>query len=218
MKTAIIAGASGLTGSFLLQLLLNSDRYSEVKALVRRPLAIEHPILKQVTWDFENPNPEEIRADHVYCSLGTTMKKAGSKEKFRKVDYEYPLQLARMAYDRGTKKIALVSAVGANSKSMFFYNKVKGKLEEDLKKIPFEAIYIFRPSMLLGSRQEFRLGEEAGKAVMKTFSFILPDNLKPIHVSQVAGSMLDYMNREEKGVQLIQSGQMLKYSTTSTSE
>lgn len=217
MKTAIIAGASGLTGSFLLQWLLNSDIYSEVKALVRRPLDIEHSALKQVFWDFENLDPEKIRADHVYCSLGTTMKKAGSKEEFRKVDYEYPLKLALMAYDQGAKKFALVSSMGANSKSVFFYNKLKGMLEEDLKGIPFDAVYIFRPSILLGPRQEFRPGEEVGKTIMRTFRFVLPDNLKPIHVSQVARSMLDYMNREEKGVQIIQSGRMQKYSVTPNS-
>ena len=211
MKTAIIAGASGLTGSYLLQQLLKSSKYSEVKALVRRPLDIEHPVLKQIVWDFENSDPEELRAHHVYCSLGTTMKKAGSKDAFKKVDYEYPLQLARMAYEQGAEKFALVSAMGANSKSMFFYNRVKGELEADLKKIPFEAIYIFRPSMLLGPRQEFRLGEEFGKKLMTTLRLIIPANMKPIHVSQVAKSMADHMNQEERGVHVIPSGQMQKH-------
>jgi uncharacterized protein YbjT (DUF2867 family) len=211
MKIALIAGASGLTGSFLLQQLLESNRYDRVKALVRRPLEREHPKLEQVVFDYDNPDPELIEADHVYCCLGTTMKKAGSKEAFRKVDYDYPLQLARMAYRNGAQKFALVSAVGANSRSMFFYNRVKGQLEEAIREIAFSATYILRPSMLLGPRQEKRFGEELGKAVMKPLRVLFPSNMKPVHVSQVAACMADHMNRDEQGVHVIPSGRMLAY-------
>ena len=211
MKTALIAGASGLTGYYLLKQLLTDNTYSIVKALVRKPIDMEHPALKQIVWDFENPDPEDIKADHIYCSLGTTMKKAGSRDAFKKVDYEYPLQIAHMAYENRADKFALVSAMGANSKSIFFYNKVKGQLEEAVKDIPYEAIYLFRPSILLGTRKEFRLGEEVGKVFMKTLGFSLPANLKPVHVSQVAACMRDYMNSEEKGIHIVPSGQMQKY-------
>jgi len=211
METALVAGASGLTGSCLLEQLLESDRYDRVKALVRRPLEREHPKLEQVVFDYDNPDPEIIEADHVYCCLGTTMKKAGSKEAFRKVDYDYPLQLARMAYRNGAQKFALVSAVGANSRSTFFYNRVKGQLEADLREIPFQSVYIMRPSMLLGSRKEKRTGEELGKAVMKPLRFLFPSNMKPVHASQVAACMADQMNRDEQGVHVIPSGRMLNY-------
>ena len=211
MKTALIAGASGLTGSYLLKLLLENEAYSEVKVLVRKSLNIEHPLLQEIVYDYENPDPSVIKADHIYCCLGTTMKKAGSKETFRKVDYEYPLQIAQAAHQNGAEKCALVSAMGANSKSMFFYNKVKGQLEEALKEIPYEATHIFHPSILLGPRKEFRFGEELGKILMKAFKFFLPANMKPIHVSQVAACMDDYMNGEERGIHVIPSGQMQKY-------
>jgi len=212
MKTALIAGASGLTGFYLLKLLLEDETYSEVKVLVRKPLGIEHPLLQQIVYDYENPDLSVIKADHVYCCLGTTMKKAGSKEAFRKVDYEYPLQIAQLAQQNSAEKFALVSAMGANTKSVFFYNKVKGQLEEALKEIPYEAIYIFHPSMLLGPRKEFRLAEELGKILMKIFKIILPSNMKPIHAFKVANSMYDYMNGEERGVHVIPSGYMQKSS------
>lgn len=211
MKTAIIAGASGLTGSYLLKLLLENKTYSEVKVLVRKPLNIKHPSLQQIVYDYENPNPEVIKADHVYCCLGTTMKKAGSREAFKKVDYEYPLQIAQAAHQNGAEKFALVSAMGASIRSRVFYNKVKGQLEADLKEVPYEATYIFHPSMLLGPRKEFRFGEEAGKILMKGFRFFLPANIKPVHASQVAACMQDYMNKKEKGIHIIPSGQMQNY-------
>jgi uncharacterized protein YbjT (DUF2867 family) len=208
MKTALIAGASGLTGSYLLQHLLESDTYNYVKALVRKPLNIEHPKLAEIVFDFDQPDPGVIKAEHVYCALGTTIKKAGSKEAFRKVDYEYPLQIAKTAYENGAKKFATVSAMGANTKSMFFYNRVKGQTEEALKQIPFEAIYIARPSMLLGPRKEYRLGEELGKKLMTSLGFLLPGNMKAVHASKVANCLVNKMNNYEKGIHIIPSGEI----------
>jgi len=213
MKTALIAGASGLTGSYLLKQLLESGKYDRVKALVRKPLGLseDYPSLQEIIYDFEHPDPKMVQANHIYCCLGTTMKKAGSKEAFKRVDHDYPLELARMARQNGAEKYALVSAVGANPRSMFFYNRVKGELEEDLREIPFDAIYIMRPSMLLGPRKEKRPGEEIGKALMKPLRFLMPASMKPVHISQVAAAMLDRMNRKEKGRNIISSGQMQKY-------
>ncbi|MEF8809893.1 MAG: NAD(P)H-binding protein [Bacteroidales bacterium] len=208
MSTAMIAGASGLTGSTLLGLLLESNAYERVKVLVRRPLEIEHPSLEQIVYDYEHPDNSSIQADHVYCCLGTTMRKAGSREAFFRVDHDYPLQIARAAYRNGAAKFALVSAVGANPGSMFFYNRVKGQLEEDLKQIPFESVYIFRPSMLLGNREEFLPAETLGKGLMKPLGFLLPGNMKPIHVRQVAACMFDRIWSEERGVHIIQSKEM----------
>ncbi|MGM0531857.1 MAG: oxidoreductase [Bacteroidota bacterium] len=211
MSAAILAGASGLTGSTLMQLILESNAYDRVKALVRKPLEVGHPSLEQIVYDYEHPDSNEIKADHVYCCLGTTMKKAGSREAFFRVDHDYPLQIARAAYQNGAGKFALVSAVGANPRSMFFYNRLKGQVEEDLKQIPFEVIYIFRPSMLLGTRKEFRPTETLGKRLMKPLSFALPRNLKPIHVKQVAACMFENMMGEEGGIHIIPSKLMQKY-------
>ena len=148
-KKAIVAGASGLVGSYVVRELLKRDEYEEVKVLVRKPLNLGDPALKQVMYDYEQPDPDEVKADHVYCCLGTTMKKAGSKEAFRKVDYEYPLQLAKAASENGAEKFALISAMGANTKSFFFYNRVKGQVEEALREFPFKTTCIFRPSTFL---------------------------------------------------------------------
>ena len=211
MKTALIAGASGLTGTYLLQQLLKNQIYDQVKILVRKPLDKEHPNLQQIVYDYENPDTDLVRADHVYCCLGTTMKKAGSKEAFKRVDHDYPLELARAAYENGSQRFALVSAVGANAGSMFFYNQVKGQLEEALRDIPFEGLFIMQPSMLLGPRKERRLGEQLGKAVMKPLSFLLPGNMKPVHVSQVAAGMIDHMNGQEEKVHIISSSAIRKY-------
>ena len=212
MKTALIAGASGLTGSYLLNHLLNNNTYDRVKALVRKPLDMEHPNLQQIVFDFDLPDPGVIKADHVYCTLGTTIKKAGSKEAFRQVDYEYPLQIAKTAYGNGAEKYAVVSAMGANPNSMFFYNRVKGQMEESLKEIPFESIYIARPSMLLGPRNEYRLGEELGKKLMSFLRFILPANMKAVHASKVASCLAYKMNRDEKGIHIIPSGEIQNFS------
>ncbi len=211
MKTALIAGASGLTGSHLARLMLEGSAYNTVKVLARKPLDIKHSSLEQIIYDYGKPDKELIKADHVYCCLGTTIKKAGSREAFKKVDYDYPLQIAKMAHQNGSQKFALISAIGANPGSKIFYNRVKGQVEEAVKDIPFETTYIMRPSMLLGKREEFRFGEEAGKVIMKLFNFILPKNVKSIHASQVAACMLDKMNSGEKGFYIVSSGQMRKY-------
>ena len=213
MKTALIAGASGLTGSYLLKQLLESGKYDRVKTLVRKPLSLseDDPSLQEIVFDFEHPDPKMVQANHIFCCLGTTMKKAGSKEAFKRVDHDYPLELARMARQNGAEKYALVSSLGANTKSMFFYNRVKGQLEEDLQQLPFEALYLIRPSMLLGPRREKRLGENIGKVLMQPLRFLMPANMKPVHVSQVAAGMLDRMNRKEKGTHIVSSGQMQKY-------
>lgn len=212
MNTALIAGATGLVGSFLLKELLEQEHYSKVTILVRKPLEMSHPRLQQVVFDFDNPDKSAIKADDIYCCLGTTIKQAGSKEAFRKVDYHYPMMLAQTAFDNGCKRFAVVTAIGSSEKSSFFYNQVKGELERDLKKIPFQGLYIFRPSMLLGPRKDFRLGEVAGKAFMKALGFLFPQNIKGIHASRVARAMFYHLYQQQDGVYVIDSGQMQVYT------
>jgi len=216
MNTALIAGSSGLVGSYLLQLLLENENYSQVKALVRKPLDISHPRLQQIIYDFSNPDSELIQADHVYCCLGTTIKKAGSKEAFLKVDYDFPLRLAIDAQKNGTSHFGIVTAMGANSKSFIFYNKAKGMIENDLMKIPFESLNIFRPSMLTGPRSERRFGEEVGKVVMKGIDFLLPKNVKAIHASKVAFAMVFHMQKGKPGLNIFESGKMQVFPVKKT--
>ncbi len=208
MKVALISGATGLVGSFLLKELLEAEHYSKVTALVRKPMEMSHPRLEQVVFDYDNPDTSVIKANDVYCCLGTTIKKAGSKEAFRKVDYHYPLMLGQLAYENGCNQFAVVTAIGSSGKSSFFYNRVKGEVERDLKKIPFQSLCIFKPSFLLGPRKESRLGEDTAKVFMKALGFLFPKNMKAIHASQVAKAMLYYLSQQTSGVHIVESGQM----------
>lgn len=214
-KVALIAGATGLTGQHLLQLLLASSRYRQVKVLTRRDEQVEHPKAEmvKVDWDRLEDFTSYLEADDIFCGLGTTMKKAGSKEAFQKVDYQYPLDLARLTLEQGAQQYLLISAMGADADSMFFYNRVKGQLEDDLAKLAFRSIHIFRPSLLLGERQEERKGEETAKVVMNTVKMFMRGPLRkyqPIHVARVAKDMLDAAAAEEAGIHIHQNHEMLK--------
>lgn len=207
-KTALIVGSTGLVGAYVLKFLLNSHRYDQVISLVRNPSDIRHKKLTQVKFDFDNPDASVVKADDIYCCLGTTIKKAGSKQAFRKVDYTYPLQIARMGLANGTCRYAVITAMGSDEESRFFYNKVKGELESELKELPFQGLYIFRPALLLGNRDEFRAGEKIATAFIKLVQPILPKSLKGIHASQVAGAMVQQVEKELPGVHIINSGAM----------
>ncbi len=192
-KTALVAGATGLIGQQLVDELLQLDNYSEVRVLVRGPIEKHHPKLIKVLFDFDHPDVSLVQGDDVFCCLGTTMKKAGSKEAFFIVDHDYPLQIARAAIQNGSNQYLIVTAMGADPSSSFFYNRVKGKLEEDLKKVGFSALHIFRPSLLLGNREEKRLGEKIGEAVMNFFNPLMVGPLKKyraIDSAKVAKAMV----------------------------
>ena len=163
-KTALIAGASGLTGGYLLNLLLESPEYSSVIAYVRKSSGLTHPKLKEIVVDWETLQ-EPVAAEDIFCCLGTTIKKAGSQEAFRRVDYNYPLQLAQLQYRGGSQQFLLVSAMGADAKSSIFYSRVKGELENALQSIGYKSLHIFRPSFIAGPRKESRTGEKIGLAI-----------------------------------------------------
>lgn len=209
-KTAIIAGSSGLVGSELLKKLLESELYSKVTILVRSQLPIEHPKLHQSIVNFSQLTSKELECDDVFCCLGTTMKTAGSKDAFKLVDYEYPVKLAQEAKEAGASRYFLVSAAGADAKSRIFYSQVKGQTEAAISDIGFGTVYIFRPSMLLGHRKEFRLGEYIGKAIMKGLSFLIPSAFKGIEAAQVAHSMFLCAKKEDTGVQIVTNKMMLE--------
>lgn len=194
-KTAILLGASGLVGGILLDMLLDSSMYSTVKVFVRKLLAKEHPKLVQYVIDFDQPQTYKhlVEGDVLFCCLGTTIKKAGSKDAFRKVDYEYPLLFARMAKENNVKQYLIISSIGANRHSSVFYTRTKGECEDVLKTMGLDSLKIFRPSLLWGKRDEFRLGEQLSGFAMKAFSFLMIGKWKkyrPIKASQVAKGML----------------------------
>ncbi len=200
-KVALVAGTTGLIGGQLLRLLLEDERYSKVIALSRKPLSVNHPKLNNLVVDFSRlaDYADVLKANDVFCCLGTTMKQAGSQEAFRKVDYAYPLELARITKNSGAKRYLLVTALGANKKSSFYYNRVKGEVEEEIGKQEFESYNIFRPSFLQGNRIESRAGEQATNAFFKMFGFLVPKKFKAIDSIKVARAMLAKAKEEKPG-------------------
>jgi len=210
MRTALIVGATGLIGKSCLYELLENTSYTKVIALVRKPLAIKHHQLHQLVVNFDELDSltNELIADDVFCCLGTTIKVAGSQENFRKVDLEYPLKVAELTLQNGATQFLLVSAMGANTQSSIFYNKVKGEVEERIGALGFLSFHIFQPSLLLGARKEFRLGELFGKAIMKGLSFLFIGPIKKykaIPGSTVAKAMVAIALQQKAGLYIFES-------------
>jgi uncharacterized protein YbjT (DUF2867 family) len=210
-KTALVLGATGLIGNLLTHQLLESPQYETVKVLVRSSLKWKHPRLQEVTFDFEHPNGLLAQADDIFCCLGTTMKKAGSKEAFKKVDYQYPMDIARLGLENGAKQFSIVTAMGADPDSSFFYNRVKGEVERDLRALNFPALLIFRPSLLLGNRGENRLGERLAEGAMRLFSPLIPAKYKGVEASKVASAMLVTAQQSLTGPHVYESDVLQAY-------
>ena len=213
MKRAVIAGATGLVGRHLTEILIKSSEYEKVTILVRRPLDISSPKLEQIIYDFKNPDKTKIMGDNFFCCLGTTIKNAGSPEAFREVDFNYITDFAQTAYKRGAEKFLFISAMGANHNSKIFYNRVKGETESSVKQIPLKSVFIFRPSLLAGKRKESRPGETFGKIVMNIFKFFIPLNYRAIDAEKVAMAMYRYSLKDIEGINIIESGLMQKMSS-----
>ncbi|PLT30462.1 NAD-dependent epimerase/dehydratase family protein [Peribacillus deserti] len=209
-RTALIAGASGLIGSELMHLLLNSNEYAEVISLVRTPQHIKHPKLKEriIHFDELKTYEDSLTADDVFCCLGTTIKNAKTREAMYKVDVEYPVSLAQLAYNRGAEQFLIVSSMNANPDSFIWYSKIKGELELKIRKVPFHSVSIFRPSLLLGSRKEFRLGERIGTVLYSAVGILFQGPLKKyraIHAKTVALAMYKSAAAKEAGVTVFSS-------------
>lgn len=210
MKTALIIGSTGLIGSQLLNLLLDSNDYLKVITFVKRDTGIKHKKLTQHIIDFDKPETykELVVGDDFFCTIGTTIKKAGSKEAFTKVDFEYPRQFAALALQNKVKQFLIISSLGADAKSGNFYLKTKGEIQDFLKDCNFESVSILQPSLLLGNRTEFRFGEKVGAFFMKTFSFLFLGNLKkykPIESKTVAKALLKIAQTNNKGLKIYES-------------
>jgi len=206
-RTALIAGASGLVGKFCLQRLLEDGRYRGVHSLVRRSSGLTHPRLHEYVVDFDKLQEglPEFRIDDAYCCLGTTMAKAGSKAAFERVDYDYVRVFAQLAKDRGASRFMLVSALGADPVSSVFYNRVKGRAELEMQQQDFPALHIFRPSLLTGPRDEFRLGERLATPATWLLRPLMRGPLakyRSVHADHVASCMVDAAWTELKGVKI----------------
>lgn len=213
-RTALIAGASGLIGNHCLRFLLEDETYSSVVALVRKSLPVKHQKLRQHIVNFDKLEDASVpEADDIFCCLGTTIKKAGSQTEFRKVDLDYPVRVAKLACQNGAKQFLIVTAIGANKSSLIFYNMVKGEVEEAVKKIPFQSVHIFRPSLLLGEREEKRAGEKAGTILFNLAAplFIGPlKKYKAIEGRVVAGAMVQCAKKNAAGIHIHESNGIQK--------
>jgi len=193
MRSAIVVGATGLVGSYLIRLLCESEEYISVTALTRRKLEYKHEKLVERIVNFDELAESDFDfAQEVFCCLGTTIKKAGTKEQFEKVDVEYPLNVASLAKKRGIQHFIVISAMGANEKAFAYYSRVKGKLEKELIDLEMPRLSIVRPSLLVGDRKEFRLGEKAGEFALNVINPLLVGPMKKarsIEASQVALAM-----------------------------
>lgn len=216
-RTALVAGAGGLVGGHLLQLLLSDESYGTVILPVRRLLDVKHAKLQQqvVNWEKLSDYGEQLRADDLYCCLGTTIKKAGSQQAFLQVDYHYPLHLAQLAKSVSARAYVIVTAMGADPGSRIFYNRVKGEVEQAITQLNLSSLTIVRPSLLLGERTEFRLGERLITAAFRPFSFLFSGPLlkyRPIHARMVATTMWQAARNPQPGVRVIESDEMQKAS------
>lgn len=194
MKTAIIIGGTGLVGKELVKLLLNDDSYNEVRLFVRRKSGFEHPKLNEYVVDFASTASwsELVKGDVLFSAMGTTLKTAGSKAKQYEVDFTYQYEFAKAAAANGVKDYVLISSIGANAQSSFFYMRIKGELDEAVSKLAFERIAILRPAQLVGKRDEKRSGEEIGlKVIRLLIKMGLLKKRLPIEGKTVAQAMLN---------------------------
>jgi uncharacterized protein YbjT (DUF2867 family) len=209
-RTVLVAGASGLVGREILQGLLADDSVAAVHTLGRRELPLQHPKLTQHRVDFK-ALPALPRADEAFIALGTTIKVAGSQEAFRALDHDAIVAVAKAAKTAGAKRLGVVSAMGANTKSPIFYNRVKGETEDALSALGFDTLVIARPSFLAGNREALgqpkRGGEGLALNVSRMLAPLIPDNLKSIPASAVARALLAAVPRTS-GKQVLLSRQM----------
>jgi uncharacterized protein YbjT (DUF2867 family) len=220
VRQAILAGATGLVGRECLRLAL--ERYDSVTALVRRPLRMTDPRLIAREIDFDRLGTIEVpRGAHIYCALGTTIKKAGSEAAFRRVDFDYPRMLAERAAAAGDARFMLVSSVGASTRSPNFYLRVKGELEDAVRAMTFESVHIFQPSILMGDREERRPGERIGIVVAHATAFLLAGPLRKyrgIPAADVAAAMLAAAQKEAHGCFVYRYDEIVELAAASRSQ
>ena len=220
MRTAIVIGATGLVGRHLTEQLLRDRRFELVKIFVRRSTGINNSKLQEHVVDFVNPDgwKKLVTGDVLYSAMGTTLRQAGSKEAQYKTDYTYQYQVAKVAAANGVPEYVLVSAAGSSPDSSVFYSRIKGELERDVQKLPFETIHIIRPGMLAGEREKVRTGEQLGVGVLNIISLIPGlKKLRPIQGGEVARAMLNATFRHVVGIHSYTMGDVAKLAETGAS-
>jgi uncharacterized protein YbjT (DUF2867 family) len=212
-RTAVVLGATGLVGGHCLELLLRDGAWNRVTVLARRSLGRVHPRLEERVADFERlaEHAGAFAAEDVFCCLGTTIKQAGSREAFSRVDHDYVLHSARLAHEQGARRFLLVSALGADAGSRVFYNRVKGEAERDVLALAFEGVALLRPSLLLGRRSEHRAGEAFAQKAAPLLSPLLSGPLRkyrPIPAATVARAMVRLAKERVTGVRVVENDEI----------
>jgi uncharacterized protein YbjT (DUF2867 family) len=205
MRNVLLLGATGLVGRELLKLLLADDGVARLTVLARRPTGANHAKLDEHVIELSAMREEHFAGvDQIFCALGTTIRTAGSEEQFRVVDHDLPLLAARVGLGAGARHFLLVSALGAKRNSRFFYNRVKGEVEDGLLALGYPSVTIARPSLLLGARAEFRLGERLAARL----GWIMPLRTKPIQGRDVAAALVRAAAEDAKGARTLESREM----------
>ena len=214
--TAVVIGATGLTGSLLVEELIKDSDFKTVRTLVRTPADINHPKLEQQIVNFNDLNDYTQKlgeGDVIFCCIGTTQKKVHKdKNAYKKVDYDIPVNAAEIGIAKGFKQFLIVLAIGANENSSNFYLNLKGKTENKIRQFPFVSIGIFQPSILNGNRKENRIVEHIAQTAMDLLSFLLLGPLKKfraIGANNVAKAMLQASKKQTPGIHYYQYADMM---------
>ena len=209
-KSAILLGATGLTGSYLLNELLNNSEYAKVIVFSRRPLETQNGKLQVFECDLLNLEEQKdyFKADEVYVCTGTTSNKTPNKKYYRNIDFGIPVTAAQLCRENRIDNIAVISSLGANSKSSVFFTKIKGEMEESVLEMEIPNTYLLRPAMILGPRKERRLGETFGKMLTFFINPLLHGSLrkyKGIHAKTIANAMINLFNEKSDLKEIIES-------------
>ncbi len=190
-KKAIILGATGLTGSHLLELLLNDPDYDVVKVFTRNKLTTFHPKIEEHIIDLLklSDHADKFTADVVFCCIGTTKAKTPNKELYRAIDYGIPVEAAKLCKQNSINSFIVISAIGANPQSKVFYNRLKGEMERDVLAQQIDHTHLLQPSLIVGNRDEKRVGEDLSKHIMKIVGFLIPPRYKMIEGETIARAM-----------------------------
>ena len=214
-KNVLIIGASGLIGSELVQLLLRDDKIKSVKVFVRKTLAITDQKLREILVDFEHLEDfkDEFQGDSLFCCIGTTRKQTPDLAAYQAIDYGIVLAAANLAKSNQVPQLHLVSAIGADTSSKIFYNRLKGEIEKDLLELDFPNTVIYQPSMLIGKRSESRPAEFIAQKLMPFFDVFLLGKAQKYHsieAKKVAESMLDNLHKPKDGATILRYSEMIR--------
>lgn len=213
-KTAIILGATGLTGGILLEKLLEDSSFEKIRLFSRSSINNNSPKIEEHLIDMFQleKHSEAFKADVVFCCIGTTKAKTPNKETYKKIDYGIPVTAAKLAKQNGINTFIAISAMGADANSSIFYNKIKGEMQRDVLQENIENTYVLQPSLIVGERNENRLGEKVATFFMKTFSFLIPKKYKMIKAETIAEAM-QFLSKKGYSEKIIPSEKIQKIAS-----